>query len=276
MHEERGEHMKYYVVADIHGYYTYFKDALDNAGFFDEKEPCKLVVCGDLLDRGSETRESIELMLKLKSEGRLIYVLGNHEDLLVKCLQAIAAGGVYDIASGMSYHYRNKTWHTLLQISGMNESEACEAPNELVSRVMGSSFYSELLPFGVDYYETENHIFTHGWIPCITEGERPYVKYKYDSDWRNADIEEWQRARWYNGMDIACNHNVKELGKTIVCGHWRASYGHANVEHIGSERGEDADYSPFVCDGILAIDACATVSHKINCVVIEDSDADRF
>lgn len=43
--------MKYYVTADIHGYYTYLKTALEAEGFFDEKELSKLIVCGDLLDR---------------------------------------------------------------------------------------------------------------------------------------------------------------------------------------------------------------------------------
>ena len=30
--------MKYYVVSDVHGYYTHLKKALEEAGFFDEKD----------------------------------------------------------------------------------------------------------------------------------------------------------------------------------------------------------------------------------------------
>ncbi|MBO4554651.1 MAG: hypothetical protein J5713_02605 [Clostridia bacterium] len=55
-----------------------------------------------------------------------------------------------------------------------------------------------------------------------------------------------------------------------MCGHYHASYGHANIEHKGSEFGEDADFEPFEADGILAIDACTALSHKVNCIVIED------
>ena len=84
--------MKYYVTADIHGYYTYLKTALEAEGFFDEKELSKLIVCGDLLDRGLEAKELIEFMVQLLEEGRLIYILGNHEELLVQCLQEIARG----------------------------------------------------------------------------------------------------------------------------------------------------------------------------------------
>ena len=33
--------MRYYVVADVHGYYSAMKKALKDAGFFEEKEPHK-------------------------------------------------------------------------------------------------------------------------------------------------------------------------------------------------------------------------------------------
>ena len=46
--------MKYYVVADVHGFCSILKEALQEKGFFDDEEPHKLVVCGDLFDRGGE------------------------------------------------------------------------------------------------------------------------------------------------------------------------------------------------------------------------------
>ncbi|MBE6633253.1 MAG: hypothetical protein E7620_02800 [Ruminococcaceae bacterium] len=262
--------MKYYVVSDPHGYCTYLKKALEEAGFFDETEPCKLIVCGDLLDRGSEAQELISFMLELMEKGRLIYILGNHEELLVQCLQEISRGGVYEIACGMSHHFLNRTWDSLLQISEMSEAEAYRNPYELVRRVMRSTFYKRLLPTCVDYYETPRYIFTHGWIPCMTSGVKPYTRYTYNPDWRNADVTDWQRARWFNGMELACRHHVKEPDKTIVCGHWHTSYGHSKIAHSGSEWGADANFAPFAANGILAIDASTPNSRRVNCVVIED------
>ena len=58
--------------------------------------------------------------------------------------------------------------------------------------------------------------------------------------------------------------------KTVVCGHRTASYGHFKYERKGSEFGEDADFSPYYADGIIAIDACTAVSGKMNCIVIVD------
>ena len=264
--------MKYYVMSDVHGYYKCFIRALKKAGFFEEKEPYKLVLCGDLLDRGEDAKALIAFVLSLKREGKLIYVLGNHEDLLVQCLQEIARGGIYDIASGLSHHLWNGTWDTLLQIAEMSEKEACDDPEELVRRVMRSSFYKELLPIGVDYYESERYVFTHGWIPCITEGYKPFTDCKYMPDWRDAEIEHWRRARWFNGMEIACRYGVRVPDKTVVCGHWHCSFGHAQIEGRGSERGEDADFSPFYAEGIIAIDAATALSESVNCIVLEDKE----
>ena len=44
--------MKYYVLSDVHGYYDEMISALENAGFFKETEPHKVILCGDMMDRG--------------------------------------------------------------------------------------------------------------------------------------------------------------------------------------------------------------------------------
>lgn len=259
--------MRYYVVADTHGYYTYLEQALREAGFFDDTEPHKLILCGDLLDRGGEANRLVDFTVDLLDRGMLIFVLGNHEDLFIQCLQEISRSGGREISG---HHYHNGTWDTMLQISGMSKEAANRMPSELIHRVMESPFYRRLLLAGVDYFETPNYIFTHGWIPCITEGVIPYDGYSYDPNWRNADTAEWRKARWFNGMNVACNYHVTVPDKTVVCGHWHASYGHANIEHKGSERGEDADFSPFYADGIIAIDASTPLTQRVNCIVIED------
>lgn len=78
--------MKYYVISDIHGFYSQLVKALTKAGFFDETEPHKLIVCGDMMDRGTEAVKMQEFMLKLLEEDKLIFVRGNHEDLLISML----------------------------------------------------------------------------------------------------------------------------------------------------------------------------------------------
>lgn len=261
--------MALYAVADIHGFFDETKKALEEAGFFSAPDN-RLVVVGDALDRGKQARETVDFLLELHREDRLVYVYGNHEELLYKCLQDIASGRIGEIASGMSYHYRNGTWGTLLQLSGMSVNEACLYPQALIERVKESDYYRELLPTAINYYETEKHIFCHGWIPLDVKIEDMIAYFHYRSDWRDADEVEWHKARWRNGMEMACMHGVLEPGKTVVCGHWNCSWGHAHVSGICSERGDDAITTPFRAEGILAIDAHTARTGRVNCVKIEE------
>ena len=262
--------MALFAVSDIHGYYDETIKALSEAGFFDSDEN-NLIVVGDALDRGSQPNEMIDFLLGLHAEGRLIYIYGNHEELFYSCLQDIASGGIGMIAGGLSHHYYNRTFHTILALGRMSEEQAILYPHELISRVKESDFYKILLPSAVDYYETEKYIFCHAWIPLVEEVDDDMIEYfRYRPDWRDADESEWHKARWRNGMEMCCMHGVKEPGKTIVCGHWNSSWGHAHIGGSCSERGSSAITTPFYADGIIAIDACTARSGRVNCIRIEE------
>ena len=256
--------MRLFVISDPHSYYTLTREALAKAGFFAPGEDGKLVVLGDLLDRGGEPCEMVEFMLMLKRQGRLIYIHGNHEWLLVEMLSELARGEL------RWHHHINGTWETAKRLSGLPDGVAEGYPEEVIRGVRASRFYTELLPFGENYYETNRYIFTHGFIPLLVEGARPMVKYSYREDWREAEARQWRDASWLNGMEMACYYHANESGKTIVCGHYHTSYGHSRIHGVCNERGEDAIYTPFYDEGIIAIDACTKVSGIVNCIVIED------
>ena len=262
--------MRHFVISDPHSYFSLMHKALSDAGFFDYKGEKRLVLCGDALDRGEEAQKMVDFLLSLLEKGELIYVAGNHEDLLVRLLHEVARGDVFSIATGDSVHVRNGTWGTALQLAKMHKESAYRYPEMLVRRVMDTDYYQILLPKTQDYYETEHYIFTHGYIPCHMEGFPPMVKYSYDENWRNASVEQWKRARWFNGMELNCVYGVREEGKTIVCGHFHASYGHSKISGVCSEWGRDAIFLPFYNEGIIAIDASVANSGTINCIVIDD------
>ena len=44
--------MKYYITAVIHSFYTKFHKALDEVGYFIDPGPHKLIILGDIFDRG--------------------------------------------------------------------------------------------------------------------------------------------------------------------------------------------------------------------------------
>lgn len=76
-------------LSDIHGAYGPMVAALQNAGVLDDQltwsgESAHLVVVGDILDRGPESRRAMDLLMRLETEstlaGGMVHVLiGNHE-----------------------------------------------------------------------------------------------------------------------------------------------------------------------------------------------------
>ncbi len=248
--------MKYYVTADVHGFYSILRDALEKAGFFAETQPHKLIVLGDLFDRGMEAPELQEFILKLMGEDRIILVKGNHEDLFEEMLNE-------DAGLPYRHHVSNGTYMTALQLTGYEPTMARIHNYDFADAAKETPYYKTIIPAMLDYYETQNYVFTHGWIPCIREK----FGYCYCSDWRESSEVAWQHARWYNGMDAA---QTADEEKTILCGHWHCSYGHAKYEQKGSEFGPDADFTPYYGPHVIALDACTAHSKRINVIVLED------
>ena len=73
--------MKHSIPADVYGFYTEFHKALDEVGYFTDPEPHKLIILGDLFDRGQEAVEVQRFILSLLEQDAVILVRGNHEDL---------------------------------------------------------------------------------------------------------------------------------------------------------------------------------------------------
>ena len=279
-------HPNLYLVSDVHSYFSALKRALDRAGFFDD-ENAKLVLLGDALDRGEEPQELIDFLLKLKEEGRLIYILGNHEELMLDLLQSASnrsfnqklhnymINGVFDSAIRIAnmYYDEDERCHKYYDTEDPRYLDECDAlmyPEELAARVKESKYYRELFMSAIDYYETEHYVFCHGWIPVYFSGTQQNPTYIYNPEWRDAAPNDWRAARWLNGMDVGARHYVTDPEKTVVCGHVHTSWGHRKLH------GNDDTTEPFVDYGIMAIDAGTlkydtTDTKKINCVVINES-----
>ena len=233
-----------FCVSDIHGFYDEFNKALYDAGYEDDNENHYLIVLGDCFDRGNKP---IEVMTALHNKPRTILVRGNHEDLFLDmCSRGYPC----------FHDYSNGTWDTF-----------CKIRHTITNpEVSAMSVYFEVHPFlesMVDYFETKNYVFVHGWIPC-EEDNGVY----YPLDWRRSDIEEWEKARWLNPFKLS-KTEVIVPGKKIVCGHWHCSTGWA--EEFGlSEYGTDAKWDPYHSEHFIAIDACTALTHKVNVLVLED------
>jgi len=262
--------MRYYVVADVHGFYTEMISALKEKGYFEDKSPHKLIICGDLFDRGREAKEMQRFILELLEKDEVILIKGNHEDLALDLL-ADPKKYLWDLYTALtSHHYSNKTMDTFFQLTDYELDRAIKNVKDFAAKCKETPFVNTIIPAMRNFFETKNYIFVHGWIPCDARGIGARANtFYYKTDWRNAEDIDWYYSRWHNGM-MAWSQGAKEPNKTVVCGHCHASYGHSKIEGKGSVRGEDAIFTPFIADGIIALDACTARSGFVNCVAIED------
>lgn len=252
---------KLFCVSDIHGFYDELIYALYKVGFDENNENHWLIVCGDVWDRGSQP---VEVMTYLQSLPRKVLVKGNHCSLFQDLCERGYPG---------SHDFSNGTYDTVCEFGGAglgNDFDECclTAYNRTKSFIDGM----------VNYFETKNYIFVHGWIPVICNDGMPmyYTRnrdFEFNPDWRSAHYSEWEQARWLNGIKMAHNGFI-EPDKTIVCGHWHCSYGHmlnsVKTDNWITEFEEDAIWDPYYGEGVIAIDRCTAHTGEVNVLVLED------
>lgn len=70
--------MKYFVISDVHGFFSLMKEALDEAGYDPHNPDHFLISCGDLFDRGNEAAALLDYVTSLPKD-RCAFVRGNHD-----------------------------------------------------------------------------------------------------------------------------------------------------------------------------------------------------
>ncbi len=73
--------MRTFVISDIHGNNELFREALNEVGF---KKEDKLVLLGDLIDRGIDSKGVLDSVIQLQENGyNVVCLMGNHEQMLL-------------------------------------------------------------------------------------------------------------------------------------------------------------------------------------------------
>ena len=235
--------MRYFVITDVHGFYDEMREGLNAAGFNPDKD--FLISCGDMFDRGPKSPEVLEYLMGLAPERRA-FVRGNHEDLLEDLVWGKEFASMREVSNG--------TAKTIAQFTGCKKDEWEAHLNELRENKLLNEYFGSLL----DCYNVGKYLFVHGWY---AEGESK---------------EEWRKARWSNGFD-SWYINGSPVGKTVVCGHIHTSYAHRRFHHKGKEFPnkraqislDQCCFEPFVDEGIIGLDACTVLTHKVNVMGFE-------
>lgn len=270
--------IKYFCVSDIHSFYQPLIDALNSKGFELDNKAHKIILCGDAFDRGDDTIKVFEFLKKLKEQNRLIYIMGNHEELLFDCYADICKG-----YTPGSHHFHNGTVKTISMICGeVNDYHVYWPKEDAIRNVMEKT--QEIRAFirenCVDYFTLGNKIFVHSWIPLKYESE---VHPLWNANPNNLSLEDariynenWSAARWGNPF-LQWKQKLYPKDKCIVFGHFHTSYGHSRIDmkckewpQKNKKDWEDA-FKPWIKENAVGLDACVAYSGFINCLVFDEN-----
>lgn len=281
---------KYFITSDIHSFYTPLIKELNKKGFDRLNPEHVLVVCGDVFDRGYETLEVYNFLRSLPKE-RLILIRGNHELLYLDLLKK---------SFPESYDFSNGTVRTFCQIAGFDEevleshywytkafresrddtldfiNKYANRPSEnwaQIKEIVAMHPVTKWLQSKqwVNYWETENYIFVHSYIPLQQAIKMFYVEdVGYREDWRNATDTEWEDAMWGCPWSKA-KEGWNKTGKTIVCGHWHTS---DFFNHLTKQKKDTYDCPIFKSKKykLIGLDACTAASGKVNVLVLNEDE----
>lgn len=279
--------IRYFITSDIHGFYDEFRKALKRAGFDENNPDHRLVICGDIFDRGTQPLQIYSFLRSLPKERRIL-IRGNHEALLKELVEK---------GYPESHDLHNGTYDTLAYIAKLSKkddfrrelSAECDDFSKIMDelhayerKLFHNKKLKEILKWiysdeWVNYWELNDYIFVHSFIPTAHNekiGEFGELfgasSEEYDPDWRNAFQSEWDEAMW------GCpwrkyEEGLNQTGKTIVCGHWHTS---DFWNHLDDRRLDLHEHNPiFRKKGVrlIGLDACTAATRGVNVLVMNEN-----
>ena len=260
--------MKYFVFSDVHGCAKELKEALLNAGYDECNSNHMLLFLGDAFGHNKYGHyEVYKFLCESLKNNKLKWILGNHEIYLLNALAKEEASKftidtIRDIAIGLDTNAIDYTDKECIRVLKANNVDKMIKEN------------------GINYFETDNYVLTHGFIP--------YNKSmgKYDQNWRNVSPKKWNYFRCLNGQKLV-NLGIKIPNKKLVCGHVGAYFGYIiknypNVEIDSKEfnnlahklmKGASVNKEPFNIyygNNVIGVDGRAYDTHNVNVFVFEE------
>ena len=259
---------KYFVVSDIHSFYKPFINELTRKGFDACNNEHVLIVCGDLFDRGPDSKKVYEFIKSLPLDRRIL-IRGNHEYLFIDALYKETPD---------YYDHTNGTFQTLDDLCDNRYANWSDLVSDNKLKEIKNWFLSDEW---IDYYETKNYIFTHSFIPLKID-DLSYIKHMYkvdvgfltyNDDWRNASPKEFENSTWGCPWELA-KAGLNKTGKTIVCGHWHTADFFNNLKNLKVKYDVYKNNPIFISKKykLIGLDACTAATNKINVLVLNDNE----
>ncbi len=219
------------VMSDIHGEIEMFERLLSDVKYNPNHD--QLILLGDYVDRGPNSKKVLEKVIKLKAEGALV-LKGNHEDLMIKALTTNEERAWK--------HWINRCGGSkTLQSYGLSESEfIVQEEEEFIKPDLHSETLDKHLEFiqNLDHViERDDYIFVHAGVhptKPIAETD-PYVLM-------------WIRDEFHTGYDG---------DRTVIFGHTTTNTFHRDLDNHTVYFGENR---------IIGIDGGAVYGGQLNCL----------
>lgn len=248
--------MKYFVFADPHGDYEALLSALNENGYDATNPEHQLVGLGDYFGRAAQsTSDCVSMWNYLTSSEHLnkpICLRGNHESILIDAIERDKLT-ITDIRNGEHNTFASfiDKYPTAVAYDSIYQHEAAKKMSEC-----GFLSWLESLPW---YYETDNNIFTHGFVPV--------TYFSNNTPLDSFDDYDWDKMSWCNTPELLSSLDTIEIkeGKTVIFGHWTSSDLVNKFVEPCDNYGNIFMYKRFV-----GIDYTTVLTHKVGCIVVED------
>ena len=177
-------------IGDIHG----CRAALE--GLLESVAPTpgdRLVLLGDYVDRGPDSRGVIDLVLRLRESLDVVTLLGNHEEMMLGALEGRSPVGWW-----LRYGGREPL------ASYGPESDLQDVPEE----------HTEFLRSLLDYHEEPEFFFTHGnYVPGETLDQQPVEALRWTS------LNDRRPGPHCSGKKAVVGHSSQKSGRVLDLGH---------------------------------------------------------
>ena len=171
-------------IGDIHGCHIALSALLDAVA---PRPEDVLVVLGDFVDTGPDSRRVVERLIRLRDETRLVPLLGNHEELMLAAREGLSQLGAW------------------MNFGGDRTLASYAPPGGRPDLGLIPEAHWRFIESCHDFFETEGHIFVHG----MAAPDRPLAE------------QDPRELRWAR-FEEAGPHGS---GKTVICGHDRQCSG---------------------------------------------------
>ncbi|WNS46829.1 metallophosphoesterase family protein [Paenibacillus sp. MMS20-IR301] len=227
-------------MSDIHGCIQEFNLLLRRAAYNPQED--QLILLGDYVDRGKDSRAVVERVMQLAEDCGVIVLRGNHDQM------------AYDALTGQddkrdTHWITNGGFDTMLSYCGGTASVLLRHDSSWKDYAEMKEYicreYKEQLDFLGSlplYYETDTHLYVHAGIdPSL-------------ADWKSQRDYDfiWIREPFYN-------HPVTSTAKTVV-------FGHTSTTDL--QDGPEIWFSPL--GDKIGIDGGCVYGEQLNCLEIGD------